>query len=77
MQGWLKTKAAILYAGHKDERTLKAWFKNGLRHVRLPSGTILTKPEWIDQFLELHEVKVETRGNEIDRLVDETTKGFS
>jgi hypothetical protein len=32
-------------------------FRNGLRHVRLPNGRILTKYDWIDSYLEQFEVR--------------------
>ncbi len=66
MEGWYKPKQAAEYAGMK-ERTGRTWIKNGLRHVRLPSGTILIKREWIDQYL----MGYEHKGNEIDDIVDE------
>jgi hypothetical protein len=31
---------------------LLEWLKDGLRFSRLPSGAILIKYEWVDQFLE-------------------------
>jgi len=54
------------------ERTFRPWLKRGLRHVRLPSGTILIKYEWIDKFLENFEVQ----DNEVSRIVDEIEKDF-
>jgi len=53
--GWAKRKQAAKYAGI-GERTFKDWLKAGLRYVRLPSGTILTKYQWIDEFLESYEI---------------------
>jgi len=69
MQGWLKPKAASRYCGI-GERTFRKLLKNGLRHSRLPSGSILVKTEWLDEFLSGFEV-IE---NEIDKFVDEITK---
>lgn len=70
MGGWLKVKSAAKRADHSDPRTVKKWTKMGLRHSRLPNGTILIKPEWLDQFLESFEV-VE---NEVEKITDEIMK---
>ena len=66
MQGWLKKDAAAKYAGI-SKRTFHKWLEDGLRHVRLPSSTILIKYEWIDKFLENFEV-VE---NEVDEITEQ------
>ena len=66
MQGWAKIKFAAHYAGI-SERTLRSWLKNGLRHTRLPTGTILIKYSWIDQFLENYE---DTKEDEVNRIVN-------
>jgi len=72
LPGWGKIRPAAEYAGIK-ERTLRGdWLKNGLRHVRLPSGTILIKYEWIDQYLESFAA---TEGR-VDKIVSETMKGL-
>ena len=70
--GWAKIKPCAGYAG-VSERTFRKFPKLGLRHVRLPSGTILIKYEWIDEFLENFEV-VE---NEVDEKVEEVCKDFA
>jgi hypothetical protein len=69
MRGWIKPKCGAMYAG-VSERTFRPWLKRGLRHVRLPSGTILIKYEWVDKFLENFEVQ----DNEVSRIVDEVEK---
>ena len=66
MKNWGKIKAAAHYAG-VGERTFRSWLKEGLRHVRLPSGTILIKASWIDEFLKQFESDAE---KEIDRIVN-------
>jgi len=71
MRGWTKSKGGSVHAG-VSERTFRPWLKRGLRHVRLPSGTILIKYEWIDKFLENFEVQ----DNEVSRIVDEIEKDF-
>jgi predicted site-specific integrase-resolvase len=64
--GWTKIKFASEYAG-VSPRTLRTWLKRGLKHSRLPSGTILIKYESIDEFL----AAFEACDNEIERIVDE------
>ena len=67
-RGWAKIKAAAAYAG-LGERTVRGLLKRGLRFSRLPSGTILVKYEWIDQFLENLE-----EGNVLEKIADEVCK---
>lgn len=51
VDGWAKVKQAARYAGI-SERTFRPWLKQGLKHSRLPSGTILIRFSDIDAFLE-------------------------
>lgn len=69
MKGWAKIKTGAKYSG-VSVRTFRKWLKAGLRHSRLPSGTILTKPEWMDEYLEGFEV-VE---NEVDKITESICK---
>ena len=71
VQGWLRIKDAAKYCG-VSPRTLRSWLKAGLRHSRLPSGTILIKAEWIDQFLEAFVVDNQV----VDRTVDDIMESF-
>ena len=71
LHGWLKPKNAAKFAG-VSERTLRAWLKTGLRHSRLPSGSILIKREWVDEFLQRFEA-VQNRPGIVDKIVDEVT----
>jgi excisionase family DNA binding protein len=64
VQGWLKIKQACMYCGI-SERTFRNWLKDGMRFSKLPSGTVLIKKEWIDEFITGHEVT----GNKIDDLI--------
>lgn len=66
MEGWGKVKAVAKYAG-VSERTVRTWTREGLRHVRLPSGTILIRREWIDEFLGACEVQE----NRVEAIVEE------
>jgi predicted site-specific integrase-resolvase len=67
--GWLKIKRAAAYAG-VSERTCRTWLKEGLRHARLPSGCVLIKEMWLDEYLE----QFESSKNEVDNLVDQVWK---
>jgi hypothetical protein len=70
--GWAKIKPAAGYAGVK-ERTLRSWLREGLKHSRLPSGTILIKYAWIDEYLE----RFQAKENLADSLVNQTLKELS
>lgn len=67
-RGWLKPSAAALYAG-VSLKVFRRWLKNGLRHVQLESGRILTNYGFIDEYLLSYEVK-----NDVDEIVDEILK---
>ena len=69
MDGWGKVKSAAKYAGI-SERTFRDLLKMGLKHCRLPSGTILVRYQDIDIYFEsfLYEK------NEIDRITDEVLR---
>lgn len=69
--GWTKIKRAAQYAGIGD-RTMREWLKAGLRHSRLPTGTILVRFSDIDEFLESFAVNEDR----VDRAVDEIMKGI-
>lgn len=64
--GWAKVKPAAKYAGI-GERTLRDWLKQGLKHSRLSTGTILISYCAIDDFLERFTVD----DDQVDRIVDE------
>lgn len=64
--GWARINRAAEYAGVK-ERTLRSWLKEGLKHSRLPSGTVLIKLAWIDEFLE----RFQETENRVDSIVNE------
>ena len=71
MIGWSKIKAAAKYAG-VSERTLRSWLKAGLKHSRLPSGTILIKYSSIDKYLEGFEANED---DGLDNLVNSIASG--
>ena len=67
--GWLKIKSAAKYADC-SERLFRDWIKDGLRHIRY-HGTIRTKPEWIDEFLEGYVVVNKKLDSIVDEVCDE------
>ncbi len=70
MDGWGKIGPAATYAGVSEGTLRKDWLKNGLKHVRLPSGTVLIKYEWVDQFLE----KFANHNDLVDTVVKDVLK---
>ena len=63
---WGKVPQSAKYAG-VSPRTFRKWLKEGLRHSRLPSGTILTNRCDIDDFIR----KWSRTENETENLVNE------
>jgi excisionase family DNA binding protein len=68
-RGWAKIKEAAKYAG-VSVRTFRDWLKDGLRHSRLSSGTILVSYGAIDEYL----MGFEVRENQVGEIVDEFVK---
>ncbi len=66
MQNWQKIIPSAKYAG-VSERTFRKWLRAGLRHSRLPSGTLLIKVEWIDQYLKKFEV---VENDDVDKIAE-------
>ncbi len=69
MKGWAKIKPASAYAG-VSPRTMRKWLNEGLKHSRLPSGTIIIGFDAIDEFLSSFEIQID----EVDKIVEEITK---
>jgi len=67
--GWLRRKTAASYCG-VSLRTVDTWLRQGLRHVKMPSGVVLIKRKWADQYIEQHE----NTKNEIEKIVNEIGK---
>lgn len=63
----MKVKDAAKYTG-VSERTFRDWLKDGLRHSRLPSGTILVRPTSIDEYIERFEV---CESDSVDQIVND------
>jgi len=68
--GYCKAQEGRQYAGKVSMRQFRTWFKNGLRYVQLPNGRILTKFEWIDDYLKRFEVTDQAihPSEEVDRF---------
>ena len=66
MVGWVNVKNAAKYAD-VSERKMRDWLKEGLKHSRLPSGTIRIRYSDIDEYLEQFQVN----DNLVDNVVDE------
>ena len=66
VNGWTKIKTAAKYAGI-GERTFRDWLRQGLKHSRLPTGTILISYCAIDDFLERFAVD----DDQVDRIANE------
>lgn len=67
-RGWTKKSGGAAYAG-VGVRTFHEWLRKRLRHVKLPSGTVLTRYDWIDDFLKRFEVGAGR--DPVDELVTE------
>ena len=65
-RGYAKVKKAAKYAG-VSERTFRDWLKDGLRHSRLSTGTILVAYASIDNYL----ASFVASRNQVDNIVDE------
>jgi excisionase family DNA binding protein len=72
MSGWAKVKDAAEYAG-VSPRTFRKWLKDGLKHSRLPSGTILISIKDIDTYLR----QFEADHSQVDRAVSAIMREFS
>ena len=72
VKGWFKPKAAAEYC-NVGERTLRTWLKEeGLRSSRV-RGAVLIKVDWIDEFLEQHELN---SSDKVEWIVNQVCKGM-
>lgn len=69
VSGWAKIPNIAEYAGMSD-RTIRELLKAGLRHSRLPSGTVLIKYEWVDEFLKGFEANPNAEKEKLDAMVN-------
>jgi hypothetical protein len=72
MQGWAKLKRAAKFADI-GERTMREWLKQGLKHSRLSTGTILIRYSDIDDWLEGFAVN----DDQINQIVDEVCRDLN
>jgi hypothetical protein len=68
MKGWCNVRKGAEYGG-QSERCFREHLKNGMKHSRLPSGSILIKFHWIDEYFESF---AKTK-NQVDKIVDDVT----
>lgn len=67
--GWCKPSGGAKYA-QQSLKGFRTWFRNGLRYVRLPNGRILTKYDWIDEYLEQFEVRDDSIKEAADAILE-------
>ena len=72
MRVWFKIKSAALRQD-LSERKMRDLLKEGLRHSRLPSGTILIKGDWLDEYFGSYEVQE----NHVDEIVEKIVAEIS
>jgi predicted site-specific integrase-resolvase len=70
MIGWGRIKQISDYTGGTSVRTIRKWLKSGLKHSRLPSGTIYINYKDVDEYMRQFEVNE----NALDVMVDEIVK---
>lgn len=76
MEGWAPVKKIAKYVG-MSERTIRDWLKrDGLKHARLKTGTILIKYSDVDEHLNTFQVK-DSDAEKIEHIANETLKDFS
>jgi hypothetical protein len=74
---WLTAEQASQYAGGINAKYIrKLWAMGKLRYSQPDLGTMVTKKEWIDEYLESCEVKPDKHLEErIDRALKEVIYG--
>lgn len=68
--GWFRPREAAIYSS-VSERTVRKWCGRGLRFSKTPTGAILIRREWMDEFLEGFEF---CPGETVDGIVDSVMK---
>lgn len=67
---WAKIQVAAEFAG-VGVRTFKGMLRDGLRHIRLPSGRVLVEiPDAVDEYYR----KFETEDRQVDRIVEDVLR---
>lgn len=72
---WRKIPSAAKRTG-LSVGTFRKFLKDGLRHVRLPSGTILIRDEDVDEFLSRFFVS-EEKFKQVDSIVDSVMRDLA
>jgi excisionase family DNA binding protein len=71
--GWFSIAGAAAYCS-TSKRTIEMWIKEeGLRISQVRRKRLIRK-EWLDEFLEKHEVNT---GQAVDQIVEETLKDMN
>jgi excisionase family DNA binding protein len=74
MIGWYDIGSVQDYCFKVSKRTVETWISNdGLRVVRI-RGKRFIKREWLDEFLEAHEVT--NSDKKVDSIVDEVMESI-
>ena len=73
MPTWLSPKSAAVYCDI-SVRTLRGLLAEGLPHVRLKSGRVRIKRDWIDAFFEK---RIEDPAAAIDKAVSEVCRDLA
>lgn len=74
MKGWFQTKTACEYAD-VSKNTLLSWISKGLE-TRKIGGLRLTRPEWIDEYIEQQAEKETKRDEVVKHEADDFMKSF-
>ncbi|MFH0824105.1 MAG: helix-turn-helix domain-containing protein [Pseudomonadota bacterium] len=68
---WFRIKTLCEQCGI-SERTAREWLQNGLRHSKV-KGVVLVKSDWLDSWLEQHEVNHRGVDSMVDQVIKEVT----
>jgi len=66
----MRTADVAAYA-RVSPRTVRKWFKEGLRHLKLSHKNLLFRKEWVDEFLLRHECSASRVETLVDKILAE------
>lgn len=66
---WIRRNKLPEAAG-VSQRTADSWLRSGLRHVKV-GGTVLVRGDWLDTFLQSHEVTSDQVSEVVDSVCRE------